>query len=350
MFGFLTLPCSCRTAADAELYRRYFCGLCDALSVDYGLPARWLINHDSTFIAVLTIAQMPQPTPITWSRHCRPFARPKLAVAGNRAFDYAAAITLCGMRIKLQDTRQDESSLVGLSCVLVALLSRGMFTKAHTVLAEFGFPISDVLYYLTGQSKLEAAIARGEVDPQRAIEPSAHALGTIFAYSAVIAGQPQPDPALYTVGHALGRIIYVLDSYQDQVEDRARGRFNFMAALGIDDVRTSRKAAAALITEDQRALCQAWPAVQAYRHQSLVEGVLLAGVPAKATKLLVDDDESREPLIHPTAPAWSVSSMRPDLDMTTDKSDQTWDGWMDDWTKVCKCCCDCLGSVDCGGC
>lgn len=107
----------------------------DTFAADYGLPARWLINHDSTFIAVLPMAQMPQPAPTTWSRHCRPFARPELAVAGNQAFEYAAAITLYGMRIKLQDTRQDESSLIGLSCVLVALLSRGMFTKAHTALS-----------------------------------------------------------------------------------------------------------------------------------------------------------------------------------------------------------------------
>lgn len=53
MFGFLALPGTCRGEADALVFHRVFCGLCDVLAEDYGLPAVSFINRDSVLIALL---------------------------------------------------------------------------------------------------------------------------------------------------------------------------------------------------------------------------------------------------------------------------------------------------------
>jgi hypothetical protein len=51
MFGFLDYPCTCLSDDARSIYRAHFCGLCNALRHDYGLPARLLTNRDGTFIS-----------------------------------------------------------------------------------------------------------------------------------------------------------------------------------------------------------------------------------------------------------------------------------------------------------
>jgi len=56
MFGHLPAPCRCQIGSRIDLWRSTFCGLCNALVGQYGQPARFLINRDSTFVAMLAAA------------------------------------------------------------------------------------------------------------------------------------------------------------------------------------------------------------------------------------------------------------------------------------------------------
>ena len=140
MFGFLTLSGTCRGEADALVFHRVFCGLCDVLAEDYGLPARLLINRDSAFIALLTIAQMPKGGPMKWSRRCNPLSRPQLVFADDLALAYAAAITICGLHVKLYDNQQDDPHWLGVSSGVACITKRRKVCKGPSGLGGYWFP------------------------------------------------------------------------------------------------------------------------------------------------------------------------------------------------------------------
>lgn len=344
MFGFLALPGTCRGEADALVFHRVFCGLCDVLAEDYGLPARLLINRDSAFIALLTLAQMSEVSLMKWSRRCNPLSRPQLVFADDLALAYAAAITVCGLQAKLCDNLQDDPHWLGDSWGLLALLSGGKFAKAQAVLADTGFPVAGVLACLAEQPALEHAILNDRLDPWCAAEPSAHALGVIFSHSAIVAGQASASDALYVAGHALGQMIYILDSYSDQMDDRIHGRFNFISVLQARSSDASppvRQLVGALVADKRRFLSASWSLVEIQQHRPALETVLFAGLPAKVEHLLADPVEPSESgELHQNSD-WSIDQMRVDPS-EKDASPLPEDTW------VCCECCSFMGNC-CGG-
>ena len=53
MFGYVRPSLPKLTEEDKRRFRAAYCGLCRALGERYGLPARFILNYDLTFLAVL---------------------------------------------------------------------------------------------------------------------------------------------------------------------------------------------------------------------------------------------------------------------------------------------------------
>lgn len=58
MFGYLDRPCGCVSLDSCATYRAHFCGLRNVQRQTYGLPARFLVNRDSAFIALLRMRRL----------------------------------------------------------------------------------------------------------------------------------------------------------------------------------------------------------------------------------------------------------------------------------------------------
>lgn len=53
MFGYVRPPLNLLPQEEQDRFHRIYCGLCHQLSRRYGLRARFLLNFDFTFLAIL---------------------------------------------------------------------------------------------------------------------------------------------------------------------------------------------------------------------------------------------------------------------------------------------------------
>ncbi len=92
-------------------------------------------------------------------------------------------------------------------------------------------------------------------------------------------------------------MIYILDSYSDQIDDRIHGRFNFISVLQARSSDASppvRQLVGALVADKRRFLSASWSQVEIQQHRPALETVLFAGLPAKVEHLLADPVEPSE--------------------------------------------------------
>ena len=223
MFGFLNAPCSGCNNREHSVYRAHFCGLCNRLRKDYGLPMRFLVNRDATFLSLLGNALDPAPAPPVNTTCCNPLGKPRLVVQDGAAVSYAAAITMCGLKAKLDDEVADRR----FSPTRFALRSmRGVLarpvSKAGVHLYQTGFPVDAVREALAGQSLIEQQASRcGNPDLAALSQPSAFTFGKIVAHTA-----DHARDSLEQIGQSLGRLIYTLDAWVDQKQDARTRQFN----------------------------------------------------------------------------------------------------------------------------
>ncbi len=53
MFGYVRPPVNALPQEELERFRRMYCGLCHTLSRRYGQAARFILNYDFTYLAIL---------------------------------------------------------------------------------------------------------------------------------------------------------------------------------------------------------------------------------------------------------------------------------------------------------
>ncbi len=234
MFGFLSAPCSGCSGQNHSIYQSHFCGLCNRLRQDYGLPMRFLVNRDATFLSLLGNALGERPAVPVRATCCNPLGKPRQLVQEGDAVSYAAAVTMCGLRAKLDDEVTDRRfrparfAFRGVRGILSRPISRAeMFLNQH------GFPVDAVRGNLSEQSSVEQqAVSRRDPDLDALSFPSAFAFGKIVAHSS-----EQARDALELMGNSLGRLIYTLDAFVDRKRDQKTGQFNpFLLQPGLVNI------------------------------------------------------------------------------------------------------------------
>lgn len=260
---------------------------------DYGLWSRFLINRDSTFLHLLTAAQAegePASAPATC---CNPLGAPHPLIGSGAAAAYAGAVTVGGLRMKLEDARQDARSsgkrwLAG-ALGAAAECSAG---RAARVLAGFEFPTAAVRAALAEQPRIERALAAA---PARealyaAAEPTAFAFGEIYAGSAAVAAAPGNAAPLRAFGRAIGRLTYWMDAWQDRARDLRRGSFNpLLTAAG-----EPAEALADPVQSEVSAATAAFAQLSLRRSGSLADSLAGSGLPARARHVFSLGDQVRE--------------------------------------------------------
>lgn len=223
MFGFLPGPCrGCSPRDEHSAWRSHFCGLCNTLRARYGLWSRWLINRDSTFLALTGSALAMRELEPTSATCCNPLGKKRALVQHHPQMKYAAAVTICGLAVKLRDDAGDEQGLRRHASRAGGWLLRRAVSKARVDLEAAGFPVERVAGTIGGQGAAERS-GTGLTD---AVQPVARTYGAIFGHMAGLAGTPAGTAALTDAGAALGRMIYTVDAWEDYEADVRRRRFN----------------------------------------------------------------------------------------------------------------------------
>lgn len=184
---------------------------------------RFLVNRDATFLSLLGNALASAPVAPLLATCCNPLGKPRLVVQEGDAVSYAAAVTMCGLKAKLDDEVSDRRfqptrvAFRGMRGALARPISR-----AEMYLSQQGFPLAAVQEALGEQSLIEQATRKSrKPDLTELSRPSAFTFGKILAHSS-----ERSRDALEQIGQSLGRLIYTMDAFVDRKRDEQTRQFN----------------------------------------------------------------------------------------------------------------------------
>ena len=168
MYGYVVVNKPELKIKEYDMYRSYYCGLCEELLSDYGINGQISISYDMTFLLVLLTGLYE---PDTTYKEARCIAHPvhKHPVRRNKISAYSQ--------------------------------------KARIIKAA-----------LDRMSELEN-------NNESNIDLLAEQFGIIMAQILCMKNDEWYD-TLKVMGNSLGRFIYILDAYDDLLEDKKKGRYN----------------------------------------------------------------------------------------------------------------------------
>ena len=222
MFGFLRLKSCSLTAQDKLLYRSHFCSACHAMTKFGGRLSSLLTNYDITFWLLLQSALDSKPIRATQLKPCTalPFHRVPIKPLNDDVGQTMAALNLALVGAKIADDHQDGAKFKATAGK--ALYGRKV-EKAENYLRDCGYQLDAVF-------GLHQAQSAAEKDPsptlQSLAQPTADALGNVFATIAKLQDNPQLTTHLRDFGCSLGAFLYLWDALADLEADRKQGAFN----------------------------------------------------------------------------------------------------------------------------
>lgn len=217
MFGYVRPSLSRLSEEDKRRFHAVYCGLCRALEARCGTAARFILNYDFAFLAVLlSPPQAPEPL----HRAC--MAHP---VAGRDYFPLSDALALaadCSVILawwQIQDAIRDHGAAESVKYRAAAAALGGAYRRAGQARPDFDRATRDHLERL---ARLEEERCPS-ID--RAAEEFAALLGAI--------GRQVEDPVLSRVLeqmlYHLGRWVYLIDAADDLQKDAVSGNYNPVA-------------------------------------------------------------------------------------------------------------------------
>ena len=308
MFGFLQAPHSSYCGRAPHLWRSYFCGLATRMHQDFGPWSRFLINRDSTFLALAGSLTAPASTRLTTC--CNPLATPKPISDSGPAIEYAADITLCALGIKLRDDVNDEGWARRLLAKAGSKSVQPAVDKAVARLNSNGFPTDEVATTILSQDALESTRPHAI----EAAQPTADAYGRIFEQ------MPGTNSSLWSeTGRSLGRLIYWDDAWLDWSKDLKHKRFNPLSQTQAPELRE--------LMDDEFTNFQS-------KLASLAASPITSILQQVATQT-----RSRIPMVGETPAETEKKRRKRKKQRRDNKKNSCWDN-----------CCDCAGNIDCCDC
>lgn len=250
MFGLMRFGAAhCSTDERRRRWRLHYCGTCKTMGRRYGQRSRLLLNHDAVFLSELLTALAPSHAgnwaPAYYSHNC--FRLPDARETPD-LLRYAGAATVLLSEYKVADHRADSG---GWGWTAARRLLSRAFWKARADLRAFGFPLAECDRVLSHQTALEARAT----DVSAVAEPTAQATRMVFEHGARVAGLDDCAERIGEAGYRFGRLIYLLDAWEDFDRDQDSGAFNALRAAGRDRawaaarIRTEASELAALLAE-----------------------------------------------------------------------------------------------------
>ena len=214
MFGYVRPAAQRLSDAENQRFRDAYCGLCHTLARRYGFAARFLLNFDFTFLAILLSLGM-EPS----SRCKRCVVHPCKgcgALEPSVALDTAADHSIVLSWWQIQDHIADHGFWKGLPYRLAALIFHGAYRKAKTLVPAFDTAVQRHLHDLSEREAERCASL------DAAAEPFAALLSEIAA--------AEPDATKRRIFsqlfYHLGRWIYLIDAADDFTADARSGNYN----------------------------------------------------------------------------------------------------------------------------
>lgn len=227
MFGLMRpQQCCHRANEDAEYlyHRRHYCGTCKVIGQKIAHSNRLMLNFDTVFLAEL-LSQLHSEQLCDWDatllsiNTC--FSIPKGVVPFS--LHYAAVASVLLGELKIDDQNKDENRL---KWKLTKYFYSKSFQKATTTLKEWGIDTTSIYSWIDIQNQREQTTCHHsnlETTLNYYAEATAQITGQIFKGGT----QQLPNAVdLYELGYSFGKLMYILDAFEDYEQDIKNNQFN----------------------------------------------------------------------------------------------------------------------------
>ena len=266
MFGYVRPALNLLSQEERDRYQSAYCGLCHAMGARHGFLARFTLNYDFAFLAIL-FAQREEET-----RCCRcpahPLRKGRTCACGS-GMDVAADASMILTWQKLRDDVLDKSWLKGLPARVLCMIFSRAYRRAKAVLPRFAQQVEHSLEEL---HRLEAERS-GQLDRV------ADTFARILMAAAPACGEVSRRRALEQMLYHIGRWIYLVDAWDDLEEDRLHGRYNPLDARFDGQVGEHREYLATSMTHSLKLAVSAGNLAEFGVWTAVVQHILYTALP-----------------------------------------------------------------------
>ncbi len=224
MFGYVLPPLGELPQEEAERFRRAYCGLCHTLGRRYGPAARFILNYDFTFLAILLSEGGPRAVD---SRRC--FASPlkkREFLEPDSAMELAADESVILAYWQLRDGVADHDWLHGLKYRSLSAVLEPAYRKAAAARHGFDRRTREQL----------ALLGALELEKCPSMDRAADAFAALLGAAAEELEDPVRRRVLGQLLYHLGRWVYLVDAADDLKKDAESGNYNPVALrFGLED-------------------------------------------------------------------------------------------------------------------
>ena len=215
MFGYVRPLTAELKVRELEDYKAVYCGLCRAMGKRHGFLARFTLNYDFTFLAMLLAVGSEPCTTKLCRCPAHPLRRRKMCLQMPE-LDVAADQSMILSYHKLRDDVTDSGWFGGLPARLAAAVLRPAYRKAAAVRPEFDRKVRECLD--------ELHILEREKCPS--LDRPADTFARILQAAAPETGDESRDRAMGQLLYHVGRWVYLIDAWDDVEDDVRSGSYN----------------------------------------------------------------------------------------------------------------------------
>lgn len=217
MFGYIQ-PLKCELKIrEYDYYRAAYCGVCNALRTRCGIKARFIVNYDFVFIALL-LSYANQDNVNISKKRCIVCPSGRKCIQSD-SYDKAADVSVILTYLKLCDDVEDSGFWNGLFRARIPrMLLNNAYKKASKSLSEYNSKAKHLYYELC--------------ELERKKTPSIDETADKFALmlSGIIDGSQARHRVLREIFYHIGRFVYIIDALDDFADDFEKGEYNPIAS------------------------------------------------------------------------------------------------------------------------
>lgn len=282
MFGYVRAIPSLLSEEDTKRYEGVYCGLCRTLGDRYGWSARFILNYDFVFLAMLLAEPFKSedfpscPCPIhPWKKKACWLKSPALVTAADKS--------LILTWWKLQDAVQDGNMLERCKARAAMLPIRRHYHKAASLCPDFDVTVQ---------------LCLGELhEMEREWVPSLDRPADTFArILQAAATQTEPPARQSGIGQILyhvGRWIYLIDAWDDLEEDRKNGTYNPLLARFGSEVGANKESLRETMHTSLGLVDTAFSLLEWGEWEPLLRHIISLGLPAVEEAVFIGEWKTR---------------------------------------------------------
>ena len=274
MFGYVRPVLNQLSPEEREAYQSAYCGLCHVMGRRHGWLARFTLNYDFTFLALLHYGGSGEENTVCRRCPAHPFRKARRCLCGTQ-LEAAADESMILTWYKLSDDVADHGTLAGLPYRLLRRIFRSAYRRSAQARPEFDRQVALQMQRLESLEK--------EGSPQ--LDRVADTFATILAAAARDCDRPR-HRAMEQLLYHLGRWIYLADAWDDLDEDGKKGRYNPLNARFEGRAREERDYVETTMIHSVRLLGAAANLIEFGSWQPIIENVIYSGLPAVQSAVL----------------------------------------------------------------